>query len=350
MSQTTAEATPSESTGIASSGDITGSGVWPRRINFALVATLIIVLVLVPHILSLYVVNLVILTAITAIPVASLTMLFGYAGQVSLGQAAFYGIGAYIYANLTVRVNFNTWLALIISVVVTALFAYVVGRGILRLKGYYLAMVTAAIGVIAETCFSNVTSLTGGYTGITGIPFIDIPGLDLSSQKTFYYVIVFLCALTLMTVRLLATGEYGRILRAMRESETVSSAYGIPIGHAKAQIFALSAGLAALGGCLFAQYMQYISPDNFTGVFSIQLFLGAVIGGLVSVWGAVIGAAYVVMLPELASSYSNWETAITGILTVLILIFAPRGIVSLIERGRSHLTSRTRPPRRPRKE
>jgi branched-chain amino acid transport system permease protein len=300
---------------------------------YAIGVVVVVALAVAPQTLSPYLTNLIILTAITSIPVASLMMLFGYAGQVSLGQAAFYGVGAYVYAILSAKHGVNPWLAMVVAVVLTACFAYLIGRGLLRLKGYYLAMVTAALGVIAETCFSNLTGLTGGYSGVTGIPFIQVPGLDVTSTKNFYYVLIAFCALTLLVVRLLATGEYGRVLRAMRESETVSAAYGVPIAHARAQIFAVSAGLAAMGGCLYAQYVQFISPDNFTSGLSISLFLGAVIGGLSSIGGAVLGAAYVVVLPELASSYSDWEVAITGLLTLLILLFAPRGVAGLLGRG-----------------
>lgn len=310
-----------------------------RFVALGVALLVLIALVVAPYSVPPYVVSLVILTAITAIPVASLTMLFGYAGQVSLGQAAFYGIGAYAYAITTVKYGWNPWLAMLFAVVLTGVFAYMIGRGLLRLRGYYLAMVTAALGVIAMTCFSNLPTLTGGYSGITGIPFVSFPGVDLSSRTAFYYVIVVFCVGTLLIVRLLATGEYGRVLRTIRESERVSSAYGIPIAHAKAQIFALSAGLAALGGCFYSQYVQYISPDNFTPTLSILLFLGAVIGGLTSIWGAVIGAAYVVVLPELASSFSIWEMAITGVLTLIILLFAPHGVAGMLRRASQSLVA-----------
>jgi len=305
-----------------------------RRVTpLAALATILAgALIVAPFGLSTYNLNLLIITGITALPVSSLVMLFGYAGQVSLGQAAFYGAGAYIYANMTVKQGLSPWIAMASAVVLTALFAYLVGRGLLRLRGYYLAMVTAALGVITVTCFSNLPGLTGGYSGITGIPSISLPGIAFDSQQSFYYVILVITAATLVGVRMLASGEYGRMLKAMRESETVSSAYGIPIAHAKAQVFALSAGLAALGGCLFAQYVQYVSPDNFTPALSILLFLGAVIGGLSSVWGAVLGAAYVVVLPELVSGYSDFEVAITGVITLVILVFAPRGVASLVGR------------------
>lgn len=300
-----------------------GKWVW------ALVVVLAVIIA--PLVLSPYLTGIVILTAITSVPIASLTMLFGYAGQVSLGQAAFYGVGAYIYAILCASHGVNPWVGMASAVLVSAAFAYVVGRGLLRLRGYYLAMVTAALGVIAERCFSNLTGLTGGYSGITGIPPLTLPGVDLMSTNSLYYVLIALCAFALFVVRLLATGEYGRILRAMRESETVASAHGVSIPHAKAQIFAVSAGLAAFGGCLYAQYVQFVSPDNFTAALSIMFFLGAVIGGLTSIGGAVFGAAYVVVLPELVSSYSQWEVVITGVLTLVILLFAPKGLVELVK-------------------
>jgi branched-chain amino acid transport system permease protein len=288
---------------------------------------------IIPSSLSSYVVGLLTLTAITALPVVSVTMLFGYAGQITLGQAAFYGIGAYIYANLTVKQGLSPWIGLLAAVVSCAAFGYGLGRGLLRLRGYYLAMVTAAIGVIAAAGFSNIPALTGGYNGIPAVPPISLFGLTFDTLPHMFYLSVVVMVVVLAGVRLVARGEYGRVLRSIRESETASAAFGISIAHTKSQVLALSAALAAFGGCMFAMYQQYVSPDSFGMDFSISLFLGAVIGGLTSIGGAVFGAAYVVVLPELVSGNSNYEYVINGVITLVVLAFAPKGVIPLIGDG-----------------
>lgn len=283
----------------------------------------------IPQNASGYTTNLLTLMAITVLPVLSLTILFGYAGQVSLGQAAFYGLGSYTYAYLTTTHSVSPWLAMVAAVGLSSLVAFVIGRGLLRLRGYYLAMVTAAFGVIVANVFSNATSVTGGYSGIAGIPSIGVFGFSLGTPERFYYLSIGVAVLALVLVRTLAAGEYGRVLRTMRESETACAAFGISVSGLKAQVFALSAGLAGFGGCLFAQYTEYISPDNFGPDLSVLLFLGAVIGGLASPWGALLGAGYVILLPELVSGHSDYEIAITGVITIVVILLAPAGIAGL---------------------
>lgn len=307
-------------------------GAAGRAAGVVVALAIAVVLAVVPMSFTDYVIGLMTLTAITALPVVSITILFGYAGQITLGQAAFYGIGAYIYANLSAWRGWSPWLALVIAVAVCAALGYALARGLFRLRGYYLAMVTAALGVIAVACFSNIPSLTGGYSGITNVPAISLFGFGFTTLPRMYYLSIVVMVLVLIGVRILARGEYGRRLRSIRESETATAAFGVSITHTKAQVMAVSAGLAALGGCLFAMYQQYVSPDSFGTDFSISLFLGAVIGGLSSIVGAVFGAAYVVILPELVSGHSDFEYAINGVITLVVLVFAPSGLVPLVVR------------------
>lgn len=301
-----------------------------RWILVSATAVFAVLVAIVPSTLTDYAIGLLTLTAITTLPVVSVTILFGYAGQVTLGQAAFYGIGAYTYANLTVLHGQSPWLGLLAALVLCAALGYGLGRGLLRLRGYYLAMVTAALGVIAVACFSNLPSLTRGYSGIPGVPAIGLFGLSFDTLPRIFYLSVVVMVIVLVGVSTLARGEYGRVLRSIRESETASAAFGISVAHTKSQVLGLSAALASLGGCLFAMYQQYVSPDSFATDFSILLFLGAVIGGLMSVPGAVLGAAYVVVLPELVSGYSSFEYLINGVITLVVLTVAPKGVVPLL--------------------
>lgn len=300
-----------------------------RAVSTILIIIAAFVVLNIPQNTSAYTTNLLTLMAITVLPVLSLTILFGYAGQVSLGQAAFYGLGAYTYGYLTAIHHVSPWLAIVAAVALSSLVAYVIGKGLLRLRGYYLAMVTAAFGVIVANVFSNATAVTGGYSGIAGIPALGGFGFDFGTPVRFYYLSIGVALLALVLVRRLASGEYGRVLRTMRESETACAAFGVSVSGLKAKVFALSAGIAGFGGCLFAQYTQYVSPDNFGPDLSIMLFLGAVIGGLASAWGALLGAGYVILLPELVSGHSSYEIAITGVITIVVILLAPSGIAGL---------------------
>lgn len=310
-------------------------------LRVALWVLLVGAVVIAPPFVTRYQLNLLVTLAITALPVLSLTLLFGFAGQVSLGQAAFYGFGAYTYAYLQVRRGVSPWVALPVAILFNALLAWVIGRGLFRLRGYYLAMVTAALGVIAASFFGQATDLTGGYSGINNIQPPSLFGFQLDSNLKFYYVVVIIVALVFVLMRRLSSGEYGRRLRTMKESEVAAAAFGIDVPALKSQVFALSAGVAALGGALFSQYVGYISPNSFAPDVSITYFLGAVVGGLGSVWGALLGAAYAVLLPELVTGHGRFEIAITGAITVVVISFSPGGLVGLIAAGVERLHRRS---------
>jgi branched-chain amino acid transport system permease protein len=284
-------------------------------------------LVVAPHIVSPYVLRILISIIITTLPVASLTLLLGLGGQISMGQAAFSGIGAYAYADLTLKLHWSPWIAMAGGVAMAYVIAWCIGRPILRLRGYYLGMGTLAIGLIASAFFNSVDKLTGGFSGISAIPAPSVFGLKLDSPERIYFYSLIVVALVFVALKRLGSGDYGRRLRTMKESELAARAYGIDVSALKAQVFAIASATAALGGCLYAQYVSFISPESFTINSSINYMLAAVVGGLGSIWGGVLGSVYVVLLPEALQSYGTYELLISGIVIVVVVGIVPGGII-----------------------
>jgi branched-chain amino acid transport system permease protein len=284
-----------------------------------------------------YEVSLMIIVAIHVIATAGLTLLLGFAGQVSLAQAAFYGLGAYGSMIGTVRLGWNPWLALVATAVACGLLAYLIGVPALRLHGHYLALATLGFGIIVNIVLVQETEVTGGPTGIAGIPKLSLGPLALTSDRA-YFVFVWAVALALLLgCRRLVTGSaYGRVLRALQASEVATASVGIDVARYKVQVFVLTAVLGSLAGSLFAHYLTVISPSEFGFDVSIEFLVMAVIGGLGSVWGALLGVLAVTLLlealrtvaPLLAPNAptSEYEVVAFGALLVLALLFLPEGL------------------------
>lgn len=278
--------------------------------------------------------NLFIFAFINLILVVGLSLLFGYAGQISLGQAGFYGIGAYMAAILSVRWGLPPVLGLIAAIIVPAVLGYVVGRPVLRLRGYYLAMVTAALGLILHTVFVEWVDVTGGYSGITGIPALAIGPYSARSPVIMYYLSGAIGFIVMLLALRLVDTAYGRAMRTMRESEMAARSCGIPTARLKAEVFAVSAGLSGLGGALYAQYVGFVSPESFTIDTSINLLLALAVGGVGSLWGAAFGAFLLTFMPEWFHELQNAYGLVLGALVVVVLTLEPRGLWGVLLRLR----------------
>jgi branched-chain amino acid transport system permease protein len=286
---------------------------------------------------DLYQISLMIIVAIHVIATAGLTLLLGFAGQVSLAQAAFYGLGAYGSMIGTVHLGWNPWLALVATASACAVIAYVIGVPALRLHGHYLALATLGFGIIVNIVLVQETEITGGPTGIASIPRLSLGGIALTSDRA-YFVFVWTTALALLLVcRRLVTGSaYGRVLRALQASEVATASVGIDVARYKVQIFVLTAVLGSVAGSLFAHYLTVISPSEFGFDVSIEFLVMAVIGGLGSVWGALLGVLVVTFLLEMLRTVapmlapnaptSEYEVIAFGALLVLALLFLPDGL------------------------
>jgi branched-chain amino acid transport system permease protein len=265
-----------------------------------------------------------------------LSLLMGYAGQISIGHAAFYGIGAYTSAILTVQYGLNPWLCMFIGMIVSAIVAVLVGAPSLKLRGHYLAMATLAFGIIVYIIFNEETSWTGGPDGMTGIPGLNLFGFAFDSVEKYYYLVwVFVFAAFIFTVNLIQSGT-GRALRAIHVSETAASAMGVDISRFKILVFVYSAVLASLAGSLYAHFLNFINPSTFDLFFSIKLLIMIALGGMYNIWGAIIGAVFITFLSyEWLHYFEDFEVIVYGAILLLVTIFLPKGLAGTPEMVKS---------------
>jgi branched-chain amino acid transport system permease protein len=245
---------------------------------------------------------------------------------VSLGQAAFYGTGAYVSAILSRNYGVPPLLALGLAAAVTGVFAYLIGRPILRLKGNYLAMSTLGLGIITYILFREADGVTGGLTGISAIPYLSIGGFAFDTDRKYYYVVWTVTLLVLVISQNIVNSRTGRALRAVRDSEIAAESVGVNVPELKVRVFTLSAVYASIAGSLYAHYLAYISPQPFDFLFSIRLLLMAVVGGLASIWGAIFGTAAISFLGDALRGFGDMESIVFGFILMAIIIFMPRGL------------------------
>lgn len=288
---------------------------------------------------------------IYAIVAIGLGLLMGYAGQISLGQAAFYGVGAYTTAVLTTTYGFSPWLGLFLAMLIPALLAYIMGYTMSRLSGYYLAMATLAFGIIVHAVLVEWRDVTRGATGFFGIPQIKLFGYPLSQGIGYYYFVWFFVLLVVIISLNIVHSRVGRALRSIHDSEIAASSLGVNTSKFKMQIFILSAMLAGLSGWLFAHMSYSITPSSFSLNASIIFLVMVVLGGSSSVWGAVLGAVLITLISvfvhylggRFSFITSDFEHVLYGLILVLVVIFMPRGIFPLL----ATLASRKRVEKEP---
>ena len=261
-----------------------------------------------------------------AILAVGLNLLMGYAGLISLGHAAFFGLGAYSSAILTTRYGVAPWPALAAGLALTGLVAYGVARPVLRLKGHYLAMATLGFGIIIHILLVQTGALTGGPDGIGGIPTLSLFGWAVDSDARWYWVIAAALLAVVLFALNLVDSRPGRALRALHGSEVAAGLMGIDTAAAKTAVFVLAALTAALAGSLFAHQQAFVSPDSFNFFVSIELVTMVVLGGMASTWGAILGALILTVLPEVLVVFEDYEVVIFGAILMLTMIFLPQGI------------------------
>ncbi len=273
-----------------------------------------------------YYLTVMIFIGIHTLLVLGLNLLMGYAGQISLGHAAFFGLGAYTSGILTANYQASPWLAMLAAVALTVAVALMVGVPALKLTGYYLAMATLGFGIIVHICFKEFVWLTGGPSGLVNIPILSIGGLVFDEPGTYYYI-VWVATLGAMAISFnIVDSRVGRALRAIHDSEPAASATGISTSRLKIWVFALSAVYASVAGSLYAHFITFISPSSFDFMFSIKLVTMCVIGGMASIWGAVFGAATLTLLPEILAVFHDYDIIIFGLILMVVMIFLPQGL------------------------
>lgn len=274
-----------------------------------------------------YLVNVGILCIIFVVLSISLNLITGFMGQVTLGHAAFYGIGAYTAAILATRIGMGFLGTAMCAIVVSALFGLLLGMPTMRLSGNYLAIATMAFGEIARLVELNWIGLTRGPLGIPAIPPPRIFGYNFESINSKYYLILVIAILTMIVVDNLINSRPGRCLLAIKGDSVAAEAMGINVFKYKLLCFAISSAIAGLAGAFYAHYMSYIDPTSFAGDTSTQILSMTILGGLGSIPGSIFGAVVLTALPELLRELMDYRQIIYGVILVVMVLVKSDGLL-----------------------
>ena len=309
---------------------------------------LVAVLFALPVFLDLYRTSIAITILLFAMVAIGLSLVMGFAGQVSLAQAAFFGTGGYTSALLTTTFGWNPWAAAPVAIAFTGLVALVVGLPALRVQSHYLGIVSLGLAVAFASLLTNL-SFTGGAAGITKVPAFELPGIDLKDEYNFYYLALAVFLAVLAFALFVAGTTLGRRFRAMRDDNLAAAAAGIEIPYYRLLAFLLAGLLAGVAGVLYAHSARYVSPDTFGLNVMFLLLAMVIIGGQDSIWGAAFGAVLLILARDLLTGIQTYQQLIYGALIVVTVVFAPHGLAgaALALRRRWHVRWPSIPVPRP---
>ncbi len=295
------------------------------------------------------------LNAINLIGALGLTILLGYAGQISLGHGAFMSVGAYTAANLAVHLDMPIWLTLPAGAAVAALVGIVVGLPSLRVRGFYLAIATLAAQLVIEWIINRTPAISGGIQASIHVPRPELFGIRLDSAAELYLLAVTIAVAATLAVLNLGRSRLGRAMIAVREHETAAAAMGVDLKQVKLAAFALSAAYGGVAGVLFTYYLGVANYQQFTFAISIYYLAVNIIGGLGSVWGALLGLAFLSLVPRavflamstvgawfvdlahMAQAVAQVKQMTFGLLILAFLVLEPEGLAALWRRARNWL-------------
>jgi branched-chain amino acid transport system permease protein len=298
-----------------------------RTSNVTVVATVAALVAVLPLVLpSPFYYRIAALVFIFALAVLGLNLLMGFAGQVSLGHAGFFGIGAYAVAVGPTHWGVPSWAALPAGAAAAGLLAYLVGRPILRLRGHYLAVATLGMGLLIAMVFTNEARLTGGPDGMP-VPRLELFGWRVRGSITWYWVSGVTLVIGVWLATNLIGSPTGRAFRAIHDSETAASMLGIDLARYKLTAFVLSAVYAAVAGAYLALFDGLVTPATAGFLRSIEFVSMAVLGGLGSILGSLVGAAVLVVLPQILTVFHDYEHIALGLIMIVFMIFLRAGIV-----------------------
>jgi branched-chain amino acid transport system permease protein len=317
-----------------------------KRENLFLIILALLIILIPVVVKNKYYLTVMNVIGLNTIVVVGLNLLIGFAGQISLGHAAFYGMGAYLSAILTTTYHFPPWPTMVIAMLATGVVAYFVGYPSLKLRGHYLVMATLGFSIIVNIFMVELDKITGGPSGFPGIPPLSIGRLTFDNDyKNFYLIWTFTFFSILVSLNLV-NSRVGRALKAIHGSEVAANTLGVDTDKYKTKVFVLSAIFASLSGSLYAHYLTFISPRSFDFYYSIQVVTMVIVGGMGSIWGAFFGAGLLTILSEILHVAEKYNIIAYGTLLTLVLVFLPEGFLvglysfyqkrktkTLIERG-----------------
>jgi branched-chain amino acid transport system permease protein len=302
----------------------------PRAAGMAARGGLIVALVAVPWLLpSPYHLHIAIMAGIFSILALSLNLLLGYTGLLSLGHAAFFGIGAYASALLTLRLDSPFEAGFLLAAALAGTAGYAIGRLALRLRGAYFVLVSISFAGVIWLVSVNWIELTNGPLGLPGVPPAELAGVPLRTKTAAYYLVLVVAALSLTVCRRLVRSRTGRALVAIRENETLAAAVGIDSTRYLVLATVISAAMAGAAGSLYAHYTRFVSPEVFLFSYTVTMVIMVVAGGKGTLAGPVVGAVIFTALPEILREATSWQWQMLayGVALVLTVFVLPSGIV-----------------------
>ncbi|WP_298924395.1 branched-chain amino acid ABC transporter permease [uncultured Ramlibacter sp.] len=289
-----------------------------------------------PFLISDYNLRILVLALQTAIAVVGLSLAFGWAGLIQLGQAAFIGLGAYGSAIASMQLGLSFWLAMPLAMALSGLVALLIAVPMLRLRGHYLALATVGFNVTLEIIAKNWKQMTGGYDGISAIPGVSLFGHEIQTDTGYYFLSLGFLAVVVAFAALLRQSRFGRAMIAVRDDEIASGTSSVPVVRTKVAAFVISSVLAGLSGALYAHYAHFIAPADFDMWRSISILVMVIVGGEMSIIGAVFGAIVLGFAPEWLRFVGDAYLAVFGVAVLLVLIFMPQGIAGLLRKWTRH--------------
>jgi branched-chain amino acid transport system permease protein len=293
-----------------------------------------------------YYLHIVIMAGIFAILALSLNLLLGYTGQLSLGHTAFFGIGAYTSALLTLRLEWSFWLGLPAAAVAAGLAGWAIGRLALKLRGAYFVLVTISFAGVISLVSVNWMDLTNGPLGLPGVPAPSLGPWSLRGKPAYYYLVLAALALAYVVCHRLVHSRIGRAFLALRENEALAESVGIDVTRYLVLAAVVSAAMAGMAGSLYAHYTRFVSPEVFLFTYTVTMVIMVVAGGKGTLAGPLVGAALFTVLPEALRAATSWQWQMLayGVILVLLVFFLPRGIVpAMTWEGASTAPSQTSP-------
>lgn len=277
---------------------------------------------------------------INIIVVVGLNYITGLTGQMNLGTAGIFSLGAYTSSLLVTKLNFSPWLGLASAIIMGCLIGICLGYPSLRLKGVYLSLTTIGFSEVVRIFITNLDDLTGGAVGVTKIPPFTLFGREFKDNVSVYYLYLVLAAILVLTAWRLANSKWGRALKAIKDNPEAVESSGVNIASFKIMAFTLAAVYGCIGGALYAHFVRYINPATYTMDFSINYVIMLIIGGLGTVPGAVLGAVLVTITPELLRFLQNYYWFIYSIITLLFVVFLPHGMMGVFSNLKGMFTGR----------
>lgn len=288
--------------------------------------------------------NLVLINGVLAL---GFYIIFGLTGIFSVAQAAFWGIGAYTAAIVTVDYGLPVWTAFLLAPAVAAVFGVLLGLPTLRLKTHYLTMATIGFAEVVRQVLINWERVTKGPTGISGIPSPQVGTFVINTPFRFYYFALIITVLVVVLILRLRSSRLGRGMESIRDDDLAAEAMGVNVTGLKILAFVLSAACAGLAGAMYAHFVRYISPDVFHLEVAVQVLAMVLIGGRIYVVGAVVGAIVVTLLPEVLRSIQDWWAIVYALAILGFLAFLPQGLTGFALQMRDRWRPHARPQEGP---